>query len=127
MHPLRIVYESLRDCVIGFALIVAGFAVAVWLAGSFGASWFTVCLAIAMLPFAWFAKKRSDVKFTWWDYLAWAAFLVVFIGVSSALDQKWNRWGHAAFAGVSFGCFGWIYQTIRRRLMPKSGAPDSHG
>jgi hypothetical protein len=125
MHPLRIVYESLRDCVIGFALIVAGFAFAVWLWGGSTTFWFTVCLCTGMLPFAWFAKKRGSAKFSWWDYLAWAAFVLMVSTVSESFKETWGQWASVTFLAVSFGCFGWMYQTIRKRLAPKSAEQGS--
>ena len=127
MHPLRIVYESLLDCVIGFALIVAGLAFAVWLGGGGTAFWFTACFCIGMLPFAWFAKKRGSVKFSWWDYLAWAAFIFAISIARACIGDRLRSWSFAVFVGVSFGCFGWIYQNIRRRLTSYTTRHDSHG
>jgi hypothetical protein len=113
---LRIVYETVRDCVIGFVLIVAALAVALLVAGGASHRWFTICLCIGLLPFVWFTKKRAAVRFGWLEYLAWSVFLIAIFGVREHLTQ---RWGHRAWVlalSVSVGCFFGIYMTIRKRL-----------
>lgn len=113
---LGVAYETVRDCVIGFVLIVAALAFASLVAGAANPHWFTICLCIGLLPFVWFAKKRAATRFAWWEYLAWSVFFIAISGVREHLTQ---RWGHRAWDlvfHVSVGCCFWIHMTIRKRL-----------
>ena len=124
MRYIGIVYESLRHCVIGFALFVVGLAIPGWLVERPGVFWSVVCLPVTMAPFAWFAMKRGAVRFTWWDYLAWVALWLVANSVWAGVGHAWGRWEQRAFAAVGFCCSVWIYQTIRRRLVVSRGLDE---
>ena len=128
MHACQIIVEWLRDSLVGFMLLVAAIVIAGLLTrlfGGQGSPLYMIYLCIGILPFLWFAKKRQVFKGDWWDRLAWAAFIVAISSVPVGTGGRLGRWPHTAFVVVSMFCFGWIYQTIRRRLARSTTKNDT--